>query len=145
MSQSISSINSIDEPLDNIIYKVKKLKNDRVDTIYVFYGRNDNQISQDELAKKVFSIKEYDDIKRENIKIVFSEQRIHPDDSIATIKIKILNELGSTDISVEEIYLFCKKIEKLNSVAVYQSLTQNKKINLTKIRLVLSISKCYYL
>jgi hypothetical protein len=135
MSQSISSINSIDEPLDNIIYKVKKIKNDRVDTIYVFYGRNDNQISEDDLTKKVFSIKEYDDIKRDNIKIVFSEQRIHPDDSIATIKIKILNELGSTDISLEEIYLFCKKIEKLNSVAVYQSLTQNKKIGLTKIRL----------
>ena len=135
MSQSISSINSIDEPLDNIIYKVKKLKNDRVDTIYVFYGRNDNQISEDDLTKKVFSIKEYDDIKRENIKIVFSEQRIHPDDSIATIKIKILNELAKMNISLEEIYLFCKKIETLNSVAIYQSLTQNKKIALTKIRL----------
>jgi len=128
MSQSISSINPIDEQLDNIIYKVKNLKNDKVDTIYVFYGRKDKQISQDEVIKKVFSDKEYDDMKRDNIKIVFSEQRIHPDDSIAAIKIKILNELASMDISLEEIYLFCKKIEKLNSVAVYQSLTQNKKI-----------------
>jgi hypothetical protein len=136
MSQSISSVKSIDEPLDNIIYKVKKLKNDKVDTIYVFYGRKDNQLSEDELIKKVFSDKEYDDIKRDNIKIVFSEQRLHPDDSIATIKIKILNELiNNTDVSLEEIYLFCKKVERLNSVALYQSLTQNKKIALTKIRL----------
>ena len=28
-----------------------------------------------------------------------------------------------------------KKVEKLNSIAVYQSLTQNKKISLTKLRL----------
>jgi hypothetical protein len=136
MSQSISLVKSIDEPLDNIIYKVKNLKNDKVDTIYVFYGKKDKQISEDELIKEVFSDKEYDDIKRYNIKIVFSEQRIHPDDSIATIKIKILNELtNNKDVSLEEIYLFCKKVERLNSVAVYQSLTQNKKISLTKIRL----------
>jgi hypothetical protein len=136
MSQSISLVKSIDEPLDNIIYKVKNLKNDKVDTIYVFYGKKDKQISEDELIKKVFSNKEYDEIKLDNIKIVFSEQRIHPDDSIATIKIKILNELtNNKDVSLEEIYLFCKKVERLNSVAVYQSLTQNKKIALTKIRL----------
>jgi hypothetical protein len=136
MSQSISLVKSIDEPLDNIIYKVKNLKNDKVDTIYVFYGKKDKQISEDELIKKVFSNKEYDEIKLDNIKIVFSEQRIHPDDSITTIKIKILNELSNNkDVSLEEIYLFCKKVERLNSVAVYQSLTQNKKIALTKIRL----------
>ena len=135
MSQSISSIKSIDKPLDNIIYKVKKLKNDKIDTIYVFYGRKDKAISQDEMIKTVFSEKEYDVIKQDNTKIVFSEQRIHPDDSIATIKIKILNELTKVDVCLEEIYLFCQKIETLNSVAIYQSLTQNKKIALTKIRL----------
>ena len=63
MSQSISSIKSIDKPLDNIIYKVKKLKNDKIDTIYVFYGRKDKAISQDEMIKTVFSEKEYDVIK----------------------------------------------------------------------------------
>ena len=40
-----------------------------------------------------------------------------------------------SEISLDEIYLFCKKVEKLNSVAVYESLTQNKKISLTKLRL----------
>ena len=131
---SITSIKTIDKPLDNMVYKVKKLVNDKVDTIYVFYGRKEREITEDQLIKKIFTEKEYDDIKEDNIKIVFSEQRIHPDDSIATIKIKILNELKIKK-SIEEIYLFCKKVEKLNSVAVYQSLTQNKKIALTKIRL----------
>ena len=39
ISSSISSIKSIDKPLDKIIYKVKKLVNDNIDTIYVFYGK----------------------------------------------------------------------------------------------------------
>ena len=133
MSQSISSI-KLDEPLDNIIYKVKKLTNDKVDTIYVFYGRKDKKITEDKLIKQIFTEKEYDEIKEHNTKIIFSEQKIHPDDSISTIKIKILHELKK-EVSLEELYLFCKKVEKLNSVAIYQSLTQNNKIALTKIRL----------
>jgi hypothetical protein len=135
MSQSISSIKSLDKPLDNIIYKVKKIKNDIIDTIYVFYGRKDSKLQNEDTLKQIFSDKEYDDIKKHNTKIIFSEQRIHPDDSIITIKIKILNELSKYNISLEEIYLFCKKVEILNSVAIYQSLTQNKKIALTKLRL----------
>ena len=133
MSQSLyPSTISLDKPLDNIIYKVKKLKNDIIDTIYVFYGR---KVEGEDILKKIFNDKEYDDIKKHNTKIIFSEQRIHPDDSIVTIKIKILNELTKYNISLEEIYLFCKKAEILNSIAIYQSLTQNKKIVLTKLRL----------
>ena len=134
MSQSITSIKSLDESLDNI-YKVKQLVNNKVDTIYVFYGKKEKGIEGESLFQKIFTEEEYDDIKKNKTKIVFSEQRIHPDDSIATIKIKILNELVKSEISLDEIYLFCKKVEKLNSVAVYQSLTQNKKIALTKLRL----------
>jgi hypothetical protein len=141
MSQSISSnyyttssIKSIDKPLDNMIYKVKKLVNDKIDTIYVFYGKKEKEINEEKLIKEIFTDKEYDYIKEYNTKIIYSEQNIHPDDSISTIKFKILNEL-KRQVSLEELYLFCKKIEKLNSVAVYQSLTQNKKIELTKIRL----------
>jgi hypothetical protein len=134
-NNTTTSIKKIDQSLDKTIYKVKKLINDKVDTIYVFYGR-DKDTPKNIKIEKSFSKKEYNDIKRLGLedKIVFSEQKIHPDDSIATIKIKILNELKK-DVSLEEIYLFCKKVEILNSVAVYQSLTQNKKISLTKIRL----------
>lgn len=135
MSQSISSMETINDPLDNIIYKVKKLVNNRVDTIYVFYGKKERETDNEKIIRQIFTDEEYDDIKEYNPKIVFSEQRIHPDDSIATIKIKILNAMSREDISLEEMYLFCRKVETLNSVAVYQSLTQNKKIALTKIRL----------
>ena len=134
MSQSISSIKSLDEPLDIIIYKVKKLVNNKVDTIFVFYGRKQEDAQDEETLKKIFTEKEYDEIKSNKTKIIFSEQTIHPDDTIATIKIKIINEIKK-EIAIEEIYLFYKKIEKLNSVAIYQSLTQNKKLSLTKVRL----------
>jgi hypothetical protein len=134
MSQSISSIKSLDEPLDIVIYKVKHLVNNRVDTIFVFYGRKQEDVQNEETIKKIFTEEEYDEIKANKSKIVFSEQIIHSDDTIATIKIKIVNELKKK-FAIEEIYLFCKKIEKLNSVAIYQSLTQNKKLSLTKIRL----------
>ena len=135
MSQSITSIKEIDEPLDNIFYKVKHLVNNKIDTIYVFYGKKENVGLDEELLKKIFSDKEYDEIQSNRTRIVFCDERIHPDDSIATIKIKIVNQLVKKEIPIEEIYLFCKKREYLNSVAVYQSLTQNKKINLTKVRL----------
>jgi hypothetical protein len=46
---------------------------------------------------------------------------------------KILNEIKK-EVLLDEIYLFCQKIETLNAVSVYQSLTQNKKLTLTKIR-----------
>ena len=134
MSQSISSIKKIDEPLDNIIYKVKQLVNNKLNTIYVFYGRKHDESLNEEIIKKFFTEKEYDEIKADNAKIIFSKQTIHPDDSIATIKIKIINEIKKAT-SLEEIYLFCKKKEILNSVAIYQSLTQNKKLSLTKVRL----------
>jgi hypothetical protein len=131
---TINSIKTLDESLDNI-YKVKQLVNNKVDTIYVFYGKKEKSVKDEKLITKIFTEEEYDDIKANKTKIIFSQQRIHPDDSIATIKIKILNELTNKEISIDEIYLFCKKVEKLNSVAVYQSLTQNKKIALTKLRL----------
>jgi hypothetical protein len=132
MSQLTDSIT--EDPLDNITYKVKKLVNNKIDTIYIFYGKKEATNPNDEMLKKILTDKEYAEIKSNNSKVVFSEQRIHPDDSIATIKIKIVNEL-KMDISLEEIYLFCKKNEKLNSVAVFQSLTQNAKLSLTKVRL----------
>ena len=135
MSQSISSIKSINEPLDNKIYKVKHIVNNQIQTIYVFYGKKNTKYSEKQLIQKIFSDKENNEILENKSKIIFCEQKIHPDDSILTIKIKILNELIKKDVSIDELYLFCKKVEKLNSVSLYQSLTQNKNISLTKVRL----------
>ena len=135
MSKSISSIKTSDtkEPsLDNPVYKVKQLINGVINTIYVFNGKKSEE--NEELFKKVFTEEERQQIKADKITVKFSEQQIHFDDSIGTIKIKILNELKN-EIVLDEIYLYCQKNETLNAVSVYQSLTQNNKLQLTKVRL----------
>jgi hypothetical protein len=121
------------------IYKVNHLVNGNIESIYVFNGIPIDDKIDDSLFQTIFTHKENEFIKKENINIHFSKQTIHQDDSIGTIKIKILNEIKK-DISIDEIYLFCQKTEILNAVSVYQSLTQNKKINLTKTRLEQFIS-----
>ena len=132
---TLSSIKTSDtkEPsLDNPVYKVKQLINGTINTIYVFNGKKSEE--NEELFKKVFTEEERQQIKSDKITIKFSDQQIHFDDSIGTIKIKILNELKK-EIVLDEIYLYCQKNETLNAVSVYQSLTQNNKLQLTKVRL----------
>jgi hypothetical protein len=110
------------------IYKVYYTINSVVDTIYVFNG------GKDKSTNEIFNENEIQDINSNKIKIVYSKQQIHLDDSIGMIKIKILNQLKKT-ISLDEIYLYCQKFETFNSVSLYQTLTQNKKLSLTNVRL----------
>ena len=68
MSKTITSIKSLYESLDNI-YKVKQLVNNKVDTIYVFYGKKEKRIENELLFQKIFTEQEYDDIKKNKTKI----------------------------------------------------------------------------
>ena len=121
----------------NPIYKVNHIISDKIQSIYIFLGNNkkpDNKTDEKELFKNIFTNEDIDYINKNNVNIVYSEQQIHYDDQIGVIKLKILSEMKNL-VSLGEIYLFCQKIETLNSVNIYQTLTQNKKINLTQIRL----------
>ena len=127
----------------NPIYKVNYLVNGSIDTIFIFFGnKNECKENDEEFLKTIFTDIEIDEIHSKKINIKCSEQQIHKDDSISTIKIKILHELNKLKkkTSLDEIYLFCKKNETLNTVSLYQSLTQNKKIPLTRVRLEQFIS-----
>ena len=110
------------------IYKVNYIINGSIDTIYVFNG------GKDKATNEIFNTNEIENIDTNKIKVVYSKQQIHLDDSIGMIKLKILNQLKKT-ISLDEIYLYCQKNETFNSVSLYQSLTQNKKLLLTNVRL----------
>jgi len=140
MSKSLSKkLDTIEKSLEPQIYKVKHLINGKINSIYVFNGKQDkkskeNEENEEKLFKEIFSKEELTQISKDKIQVKFSSQKIHFDDSIGTIKIKILYELKK-EISLDEIYLFCKKVETFNAVSIYQSLTQNKKIILTKVRL----------
>jgi hypothetical protein len=123
-----------------IIHYTKNVKK-----IYIFHPFRDLKKSDltslfasdpdSELFKDIISSTDMKLIKSNNISVKFCDSTIHIDDTIDIIKRKIIKEFDF-DISFEEIYLFFQKAELLNSVSLYQKLTQNEKIDLTKQRIV---------
>jgi hypothetical protein len=120
----MTEANTIIQP----IYKVNHIINGNIDTIYVFNGDKDKNMNT------VFNEDEIKNITNNKIKIQFCKQYIHLDDTIGLIKIKILGEMKKT-VSLDELYLYCQKLEKLDAISLYQTLTQNKKLTLNNIRL----------
>ena len=120
------------------IYKINHLIDENtIDKIHVFYGQHQEDLNSlfkndptNVLFQDIFQTNELENIQKNQTSVIFSQQQIHMDDSIGMIKLKIFHEFSET-FSIEEIYLFCMKEELLNSVSVYQLLTQNKKIPLS--------------
>jgi hypothetical protein len=125
---------------------------DKTDKIIVFYGTNldtggaaatmDITVINDLFQRNpnhkmfvdIFDKTELDNIQKSRIVVVFVEQQIHIDDSIGVIKLKIFEAMQQL-MSMDELYLFCLKKERLNPITVYQNLTQNDKLPLTRVRL----------
>ena len=126
------------------IFKINKLTNKNViDEIYVFYG--DNLVTEEtdklfrneprnDIFKNIFDNMELETIIKNKTNVKFIKQSIHIDDSIGVIKLKLAVALSMTS-SISEMYLFCLKNERLNPITVYQKLTQNDRLVLTKVRL----------
>ena len=111
---------------------------DKETTLYVFYGRQqsiiDSGIVLNELFKRepenilfkgLFSEVELKNILDKNITVEFVEEYIHIDDTIETIKKKLMKNIR-INVSFGEIYLYIKKFEKLKSESIYQTITQNE-------------------
>jgi hypothetical protein len=96
------------------------------------------------LFQGIFSKDQLDTIVKDNFKVTFSKQKIYIDDTIETIKKKIIiafneennvkhsNERLSDEISFDEIYLFSKQIQNLDNSQTYERLTQNGRLTLTR-------------
>ena len=127
------------------IFKINYLTDKNIiNKIYVFYGvhldiaADPNQLFSSDPSNKVFenvfSKKELDVILEKGIEVVFLKETIYTDDTIGVIKLKIIQAFSNA-FSEEEIYLYCLKKEILNPIAVYQLLTLNDKIPLTRVRM----------
>lgn len=133
------------------IYKIYNNVNNSIVDIFIFMGSkitpetdyNNETLNklfdedpQNELFKEIFTREEYIYLKTNDVNLNFIDDNIYIDDSIETIKKKIClyTSLGNR-ISFDEIYLFYKQKRKLESTIVYQELTQNESIELTKDRL----------
>jgi hypothetical protein len=125
------------------IYKCGHLDiNNQLVKLFVFFGSTTTTLNELFVAEPensifdgVFSPEEKHSIVEKSIPVVFIDDYIHLDDTIETIKKKIIRHT-QLNTSFDELYLFAKKYEMLNSIATYQMLTQNEKLSLTKERLI---------
>lgn len=138
------------------IYKINVLDNkNSVETIYVFLGFNssEDEISdlndsekfiemltdeEDYLINEmlVFNKTEIETIKTNKIAVVFLNESIHSDDSIYSIKLKIIQNISNQSFSIEEIYLFCYTEKTLNTGIIHDNLSQSNNILITKERVM---------
>ena len=124
------------------IYKVNYLTGvNRIQKIYVFSGEQDKDLAslfKDEpnnsIFTKIFNSQELSYIQNQRIEVVFSKQSIHYDDAIGIIKAKVNHELKNTS-SIPEMFMFAMKEYTIQMSVIYNALTLNKKIALTKTRL----------
>jgi hypothetical protein len=147
--------------LSSPIIKVNKIiGKDKIESIVVFWGTNleipnpttlfnefiesgaNSEDPKFESIKGLFSPDELTNISTNRIPVTFTNQSIHIDDNIGTIKLKIFEAIGK-NVGLEEIYLFCLRSEKLNPITFYQNLTQNDRVPLTRVRLDQMIYNIY--
>ena len=125
------------------IFKIIYLDHTNNKNMIVFFGEkggtNVNKLFTEDkgndLFEGLFSKDQMDMIIKDNIDVTFSKQSLYIDDTIETVKKKMVmafNEEYSNQISFDEIYLFSKQIQKLENSQIYERLTQNGKLTLTQ-------------
>ena len=115
------------QPYENI-YKFCKVNDvDNKTNVLIFRGNDDvDQID------KFFDDLEITNMKLNNTNVVYSGQIVHNDDTIQTIKHKLLKELGLDDHVYEDLYLYAKSSQNINLWDLYQTVTQNDAYPLTQ-------------
>jgi len=117
------------------IIKINHLEKDIIKKIYVFKGLLD--VSNDYITndnQKIFSDNELQNISENNIPVELINEMIHYDDTISTIKKKII-KYTELRVSTFELYLFGIKKMYINPSILYNQLTQVDTEKLTKDRL----------
>ena len=94
-----------------------------------------------DMFKQIFDREELDNISTQHIQVLFSKYTIVIDDTIETIKHKYLLTLRDIEgdesrISYDEMYLFYQEQTHLDATEIYQILTKNGSLVLTKERLL---------
>ena len=120
-------------------YKIAYNINNSIKDLYVFVG--DTNIDELNTILKIdinnyifddiFSDKERIIINSKKVNVIFVNELINRDDTIETVKKKIIENLKDTKVSFEEVYCYSKNNFKATSVDMFKQLTQNNTINLT--------------
>lgn len=127
------------------IFKFGYTIDDIVSKIYVFAGALDEVSGRssaefmttgagDNLFETLFTLPERTRIAADKSEIVLVNSQIHVDDTIETIKRKLILHCEEVK-SFDEIYMFAHQMTDLQPATVYQNLTQNGKLELIHTRL----------
>ena len=132
--------------MNTINYKISHIINGAVKYIYVFNGKHKNSAeSLNKLFKKnptneifvnIFKPEELTEIQENTIQVQFIPERIYLDDTIEIIKKKIVLHVIELNASFAELYCFIVQPQQFQAASIYQNLTQNEKLELTKERLI---------
>jgi hypothetical protein len=121
--------NNIDLQDENI-YKVHCLdESGKIKKIIVFCG-SEKEPSREAL----FSDEENTEYLEGEVDVVFSNQYIHNDDSIFTIKNKIIHEFEDNQktVAYDTLYLFTMIRNQIDMMELYQTITQKGRVDFTQ-------------
>jgi len=124
VSDVIPIITTISIPIDDV-FKIHIFDNNgSISKIYIFSGGAKIPLTSLFNELEVAYIKGF--IGEENI--FFSKFQLHRDDSIHMIKRKIINEIGVSNISYDELYIYTNIVESIDLINIYQRATKNESI-----------------
>ena len=118
------------------IFNIILWNNNQIEHIYIFLGK---QINKEELTLQNLGPDDMNIIDRtllgkirtENIRYTFINESIYADDTVLRVKEKII-KYTNLDVCLPELYLFTLVKTKLNASIIFNMLTQDGMIELTK-------------
>ena len=130
MEKSGSTSSNIQVPSEQI-FKVHYLDSSKTENKIIVFSNSNGPVDLNEM----FSEHDIANIELNNIDVVFSSQQIYKDDTIRTIKKKIITEIGKNVISYPELYLFSKIKSDLTLFQIYNYVTHDDNIPLDSVML----------
>jgi len=119
--ESIEPISETIEIPESQKYILCLLNSQGKPTKYIVFNGNSTPITEEQIKQKLFS----KDGERQNFDAIVPQpefhitaQQIHKDDTIRTIKKKIIHELGKNNVCYEELYLFGQQYLTVDPVKV---------------------------
>jgi len=113
----------------NNVYKVHVFDSTgNITKIYIFCAKAKTQAN----LKELFSDIELSLHELNHVEYIFSDQLIHPDDSIRILKKKIIAEIGIDTIAYEELYIFGFMKTRIDMKDIYQKITKNETLEISK-------------
>ena len=130
MEKSVSTISNIQVPSEQI-FKVHYLDSSKTENKIIVFSNSNGPVNLNEM----FSEEDIVNIELNKIEVVFSSQQIYKDDTVRTIKKKVITEIGKNVISYPELYLFSKIKSDMSLFQIYNSVTHDDKIPMDSVML----------